>query len=225
MCFSAGASFIAGTVLTGIGITSVRKVKKNRHYFFAAIHIIFGIQQVAEGYIWLGLNEASNSRSAHLASYVFLFIAQVIWPFWVPMSILFLDKKKIRNNIQKLLLLLGCILSLYMAYCLYWFEIDAKINGHHIVYTQAYPKEIRYYVMVSYGLVTILPALVSQVKSMWMLGLFLLLSYLITAIYYEAYTLSVWCFFAALISSYVYYFVIQLKTQAESKVKRLVMDV
>jgi hypothetical protein len=79
--------------------------------------------------------------------------------------------------------------------------------------------------MVSYGLVTILPALVSQVKSMWMLGLFLLLSYLITAIYYEAYTLSVWCFFAALISSYVYYFVIQLKTQAESKVKRLVMDV
>jgi hypothetical protein len=223
MCFSAGASFIAGTVLISIGIASVSKVNKKSNYLFASIPIIFGFQQLTEGIIWMSLYNAENRYSLKVASYLFLFIAQVIWPTWVPLSILLLDKKNLRKNIQKLLVILGAALSIYLVYCLYCFHIDAKIVGHHIAYFQAYPVNTKGYVLVAYGLVTILPALVSQIKSMWLLGLCLLLSYLVTAIFYEAFTLSVWCFFAAIISAYVYLIILRIRTpQANREMRRFV---
>jgi hypothetical protein len=171
MCFSASASFIAGTVLTSIGVATVNKVNKKEYYLFASIPIIFGIQQMTEGFIWIGLNDPEKGYSAQLSSYLFLFIAQVVWPTWVPLSILFLEKKERRKSIQKLLVILGAALSMYMCYCLYWFHIEAKIIDHHIAYFQEYPIHNKYYVIATYGIVTILPALMSQTKNVWILGM------------------------------------------------------
>jgi hypothetical protein len=224
MCFSASASFVAGSVLTSIGVASVKKVNTKEHYLFASIPIIFGIQQIAEGFIWLGLNDAENGSYLQIATHLFIFIAQVIWPIWVPLSILFLNKKNRRKSLQKILVILGAGLSMYMCYCLYWFHIEAKIIDHHIAYYQAYPISNKYYVIVSYGLATILPALISQIKNMWILGLSLLLSYLITAIFYQSFTLSVWCFFAAVISVNVYLIILQIRTQKYSRDARWFVD-
>jgi hypothetical protein len=224
MCFSASASFIAGTVLTSIGVASVNKVNKKEYYLFASIPIIFGIQQMTEGFIWIGLNDPEKGYSAQLSSYLFLFIAQVVWPTWVPLSILFLDKKERRKSIQKLLVILGAALSMYMCYCLYWFHIEAKIIDHHIAYFQEYPIHNKYYVIATYGIVTILPALMSQTKNVWILGVSLLLSYLITAIFYKSFTLSVWCFFAAIISANVYLIILQIRTQQSSRDARRFID-
>lgn len=224
MCFSASASFIAGTVLTSIGVASVNKVNKKEYYLFASIPIIFGIQQMTEGFIWIGLNDPEKGYSAQLSSYLFLFIAQVVWPTWVPLSILFLDKKERHKSIQKLLVILGAALSMYMCYCLYWFHIEAKIIDHHIAYLQEYPIHNKYYVIATYGIVTILPALMSQTKNVWILGVALLLSYLITAIFYKSFTLSVWCFFAAIISANVYLIILQIRTQQSSRDARRFID-
>jgi hypothetical protein len=224
MCFSASASFIAGTVLTSIGVASVNKVNKKEYYLFASIPIIFGIQQMTEGFIWMGLNDPEKGSSAQLSSYLFLFIAQVVWPTWVPLSILFLEKKERRKSIQKLLVILGAALSMYMCYCLYWFHIEAKIIDHHIAYFQEYPIHNKYYVIATYGIVTILPALMSQTKNVWILGVALLLSYLITAIFYKSFTLSVWCFFAAIISANVYLIILQIRTQQSSRDARRFID-
>jgi hypothetical protein len=224
MCFSASASFIAGTVLTSIGVATVNKVNKKEYYLFASIPIIFGIQQMTEGFIWIGLNDPEKGYSAQLSSYLFLFIAQVVWPTWVPLSILFLDKKERRKSIQKLLVILGAALSMYMCYCLYWFHIEAKIIDHHIAYFQEYPIHNKYYVIATYGIVTILPALMSQTKNVWILGVALLLSYLITAIFYKSFTLSVWCFFAAIISANVYLIILQIRTQQSSRDARRFID-
>jgi hypothetical protein len=224
MCFSASASFIAGTVLTSIGVATVNKVNKKEYYLFASIPIIFGIQQMTEGFIWIGLNDPEKGYSAQLSSYLFLFIAQVVWPTWVPLSILFLDNKERRKSIQKFLIILGAALSMYMCYCLYWFHIEAKIIDHHIAYFQEYPIHNKYYVIATYGIVTILSALMSQTKNVWILGVSLLLSYLITAIFYKSFTLSVWCFFAAIISANVYLIILQIRTQQSSRDARRFID-
>ena len=49
MCFSAPASFIAGTALSAIGVAALRKTKSRSEVPFAMIPLLFGIQQVTEG--------------------------------------------------------------------------------------------------------------------------------------------------------------------------------
>jgi hypothetical protein len=48
MCFSATASFVSGSVLTIAGAISLSSAKKNNQKLFAAIPLIFGIQQLFE---------------------------------------------------------------------------------------------------------------------------------------------------------------------------------
>lgn len=48
MCFSAPVSFSAGAVLLGLG-----SAKRPRELPFAAIPLLFAIQQLSEGVIWL----------------------------------------------------------------------------------------------------------------------------------------------------------------------------
>jgi hypothetical protein len=61
---------------------------------------------------------------------------------------------------------------------------------------------------------TILPPFFSPLKRMWMLGLAILISYIISAIFYEHYILSVWCFFASVISISVYAIIVKIKNES-----------
>ena len=53
MCFSATASFSAGAVLLGIGKLTVQSAHRRREMPLAAIPLLFAIQQLSEGVIWL----------------------------------------------------------------------------------------------------------------------------------------------------------------------------
>ena len=53
MCFSATASFSAGAVLLGIGALTVKSSHRRREMPLAAIPLLFAIQQLTEGVIWL----------------------------------------------------------------------------------------------------------------------------------------------------------------------------
>jgi hypothetical protein len=52
MCFSALASFTAAAGLLGIGTVTVRRAGAARAAY-AAIPLLFGIQQLLEGMLWL----------------------------------------------------------------------------------------------------------------------------------------------------------------------------
>ena len=53
MCFSAPASFIAGAVLATVGVVTLRMATRPAQIAFAAIPLLFGIQQLFEGLILL----------------------------------------------------------------------------------------------------------------------------------------------------------------------------
>lgn len=53
MCFSAAASFIAGVSLTTIGVVTLKKARNRAEIPFASIPLLFGIQQLIEGTLWL----------------------------------------------------------------------------------------------------------------------------------------------------------------------------
>lgn len=210
MCFSANASLGAGVVLTVIGIASMKKAQHPSQLLFTSIPLLFGVQQLAEGILWLTIPNPAYAATQKIATCFYLFFAHVLWPMCIPLSIALLEANTVKRKIQKYLAVAGCVVGLYLAYCLFAFHVEAKIVGHHITYMLEYPRGLRIYFYVLYGLVTILPPFFSNIRRMWWLGLSILVSYIIAAIFYEHYVLSVWCFFAAIISLSVYAIVVEI---------------
>ncbi len=211
MCFSASASFSAGVVLAVIGIASLKKVQHPRQIMFASIPLIFAVQQIAEGILWVTLPNPAYFSIQQFLTYFFLFFAQVLWPAWVPISILILDKESKRKTIQRVLVGIGLLVSIYLAYFLVKYNVQAKIVGYHITYKQFYMAPFSILGGLFYIIATIGPAFFSHIKRMWIFGTTILISYLITVIFYEHYVVSVWCFFASIISISIYLIMIEIK--------------
>lgn len=204
MCFSATASFSAGVVLTVIGIASIRKAKKTSQLVFASIPLIFAVQQISEGFLWLALSDPAYAPLRDLTTYLFLFFAQIVWPLCVPISVLLLETNQKKKKVLKIFTGIAIATSVVLAAFLVLYDVSANIDGHHIAYDQEYPARLLHYGAIPYLIVTIAPLFFSGVKRMWFLGTTVLASYVVTAIFYQGYVLSVWCFFASIISVIVF---------------------
>lgn len=213
MCFSATASFSAGIVLTVIGIAAIKKVQNPSQIVFASIPLIFAAQQIVEGFLWLNLPNPGNLGLNQGLIYAFLFVAQVLWPIWVPLSIYQLTPKADRKTIQKILVAIGLFTGVSLAIFLVLFDSTAKIHGHHVLYNQTFPDSLRYIGVSFYLAATILPLYFSSVKNLWMLGLGIFIAYVVSFIFFSRYLLSVWCFFAAIISVTVYVIIVKARAQ------------
>ncbi|MFP5470878.1 MAG: DUF6629 family protein [Bacteroidia bacterium] len=222
MCFSASASFGAGAVLSVIGVASLKQVKTPSEIPFASIPLIFAVQQITEGLLWLSFADSGNASLQMVTSYVFLFIAQVIWPFWVPFSVFKIEPNVNRKKILGILVGLGSVVSLYLLFCLFNYTIEANIDGYHIAYMQDYPAALSKYGGMLYVIATIVPPLYCSLKRMSYLGLSILVSYVISTVFYQGYVVSVWCFFAAIISILVYAVMVAVKGAHEDILPRTV---
>ena len=205
MCFSAGASFAGGVIISSIGVASIREVHKPSQLVFACIPLFFGLQQIVEGSLWLTLPDSDYINIQRIATYCYLIMAQVLWPALIPVSVLLMEHNKRRKRILQVLLALGLSLSLYYAFCLFFFNVTPQITGYHIVYNTDFPDSFAIVAFVVYLFVTITPLFVSGIKRTHLLGILMFLSCLITAIFFTQYLISVWCFFAALISGVIFW--------------------
>jgi hypothetical protein len=209
MCFSASASFAAGAVLSSVGTISLIKTRKSSEIPFASIPLLFGLQQFAEGFVWLSLTNPDYAFMKGISSHTFIFFAQVLWPVWAPFSIHKFEKQKgVKNIIGKILVGIGMLVATVLAYFLFTQHIEADISGHHISYNQAYLQQFGIIGGIFYLGATAIPPFVSSNKRMWILGASILLAYVLTEIFYAQYVVSVWCFFAAILSAMVLWIVI-----------------
>lgn len=205
MCFSAGASFTAGAVISAAGIATELKVQKPSQRLFASIPLIFGIQQIAEGFVWISLQKPDHLLMQHIGTYVFLFAADIIWPVMIAASCLLMEENPRKRRIMKIMLLLGASLSLYYAFCLLFFNVNAEILNCHINYAGDFPKLLVIPAFLLYLVVTITPLMISSVKKMYWLGIMLFFGVIISVIFYIENVTSVWCFFGAIISIMIYW--------------------
>jgi hypothetical protein len=219
MCFSAQASFAGGAVITAIGVAAITKIKRREQTPFGIIPLIFGIQQCAEGVLWLTLKSGRPGPLQDAGTYIFLITALAIWPVFVPMSVWLLESVKTRRKILGGLVITGSIVSLFYIYCLVFLNVHPEIQSFHIQYVNDYPGTMVWIVFVLYLAATILPLFVSSVKRMWVFGILIGVSCLVTGIFFAHYLTSVWCFFAALISITIYWILGGLMGRPEQPLK------
>lgn len=206
MCFSAKASFITSALLSLIGIFTIKEVKDRSQLLFASIPILFAIQQFSEGLIWHFKDKFSEiSYLIKFFSYIFLTFALIIWPIVIPLSLLSLEKNLETKKRLKAILLLGIIWAI--AFILILFNENVIVNTEllHIYYKVNIPFDFDYKTaLITYCITTIVPFFISKQKSVKIFGLLLLISCLISYYYWYNFLTSVWCFFAALLSTFVY---------------------
>ncbi|MCD6017503.1 MAG: hypothetical protein K0S53_624 [Bacteroidetes bacterium] len=219
MCFSAGASFGASAILAVAGVASLKKVHTRTQIPFAAIPLIFSIQQFCEGFVWIALKNNADWQQTPII--LFLLFAQVVWPFWVPFSIFLLETSKWRKILLAVLLFMGTLLSLYLSYCFLSYHFSAHIQTYHIRYELSFPHEFVPFLALFYFLPTIVSPFVSSVRKMSFVGTSILVSFLITKLFFDDYVISVWCFFAALVSVVV--FLVMKDMELKRKLREILM--
>ncbi|MDN3677814.1 hypothetical protein QWY90_10885 [Flavobacterium paronense] len=85
--FFSNCEFYCWNSLSAIGYASIKKVHQPSQYLFAAIPLLFAVQQFAEGILWIVLPNESIIKLKKIAASVFIIIAQIVWPVWVSLSI------------------------------------------------------------------------------------------------------------------------------------------
>ena len=201
MCFSATASFTAGAALLGIGALTLRRTSRGAEIPYASIPVLFGLQQIVEGGLWLTFHDQAPHLNSIL-THIYALFSHVLWPIFVPIAVLLLETVPWRRKALKLLALGGAITSLYLLYFWVMDPTTSKIVELHIRYDSPhfYIKPI----LVLYVLGTCVSSLLSSHAAVRWFGAVSLASYAVAAIFYSVWFISVWCFFAAVMSATVW---------------------
>jgi hypothetical protein len=210
MCFSAQASFVAGVTLTAIGLAAVRKADRST-IMLACIPLIFAVQQFAEWVIWLGPDMTSF---VSVAKNIFLFIALVVWPLYIPATFFPLEKHTSSKVLIGLCGVAGILFLGYAVGALLAEGTTASVKNCHIFYEflslkdrpfTSFTDNFLWGLQISlYMIATICPFLLSTTGWLNILGIALGVSCLITYLVWYSYFISIWCFFAALLSLGLY---------------------
>lgn len=200
MCFSATASFVAGGALSAVGVLTVSHAKTRRELPLAVIPLLFGIQQIIEGVVWISFG---TSLINTIATYIYALFAQVLWPILGPFALLLIEPERKRQSILRFFFIAGIILGSYLLYFIIAEPITARIVSHSISYHYSYA-----YPLVMLGVYLIITGgscFVSSHKTINFIGIGGLISFAIAEWFYTVTFFSVWCFFAAVLSAMIYW--------------------
>jgi hypothetical protein len=205
MCFSASASFIAAGCLGAIGSTCMRASTPSTRYF-AAVPLLFAVQQLSEGVLWIAL--ANNyTLLARSMPYVFLFFAFFLWPILLPYSLYEMETEPQRKHILAVLSGLG----LFFGSTLYGYVLIGGVSATIVACHLYYALDINYvtglFCTCIYMVCTVGAGLVTSRRAIHVFAILVALSYAISHLFYYTHLVSVWCFFAAILSACVYWII------------------
>lgn len=221
MCFSASASFSAAAVLLPAGVLALRYTRTfNQPYWVLAIFpLVFALQQIIEGVLWLTFTNDNSQQTPNIFALSFLFIALSFWLFWVPYSAYVLEDKPHKIKLLKTLTIISTLfgLSLFLPIIMGKSILMISQIQHSFVYEveflhmQIMP---RVSVRGMYAIFILLPLFYSSHKQIRIFAVIILLSLISSALIYGYAFISVWCFFAALMSIYLVYVCKQLSVKS-----------
>ncbi|MEO8119752.1 MAG: DUF6629 family protein [Rhodoferax sp.] len=201
MCFSATASFSAGALLLGIGTLTLKSASRPRELVFAAIPLLFAIQQLSEGVIWLTFRYEVPLLNA-VMTHVYSFFSHVLWPVYIPVAVLLIEPPGQRRRALRALVAGGLAVGAYLLYFLVAFPVVSRPTGQHIEYVS--PHFFAATTMTLYLLSTTVSPILSTHHKVKVFGVLALLSFAAAYFFYATWFISVWCFFAAILSGTVF---------------------
>ena len=211
MCFSASASFVAGAALSAAGVVTLRMTSRKAEIPFAMIPLLFGLQQLTEGLIWLSFRKESMLPNATL-TFIYSLFSHVLWPIYIPFAVGLLETVPLRRKAVAACQIAGTAVGLYLLYFIVQFPVTSRVLEKHIAYDS--PHFYIVAVMLLYLTATCASSLFSSSRVIQVFGALSLATFIAAYAIHVATFFSVWCFFAAILSFIIYYYFRQARSGA-----------
>jgi len=221
MCFSAEASFGVGAVLLPAGCYCIRQALRKRPACLplALIPVVFSIQQLSEGMVWVGLRR-NDPILVTAASLSFLFFALSFWPFWVPFCVLVTERRGAVRVGFAVIALLGLTFGgfIYAPLVLdtgQWLQVGVR---HHSIQYQigklpVFDVLAQPWWHLFYLVLVATPLLASPDRRFAIYYSTVAVAAAISHVLFWYAYISVWCFFAAILSSQLCYIFYRMEKQ------------
>lgn len=220
MCFSATVSYSAAAVLVGTGVYAVRQAGRlpRRYLMWALVPVFFGLQQSLEGRVWQEL-DAGDAGAAAPYALGFHFFSHFLWLWWFPLASYLVEPGqtgrpgKIRKRVFAGCAVFGAFAGtlVYSVMLLHPGWMTAGIREYSIVYDFSFPWRSSIHLPITpaglYALTILVPLLFSSHRTIRIFGALAVLSSVLASEAYGYAYVSVWCFFAAVLSLYLVYMV------------------
>ena len=183
-----------------LGVATLRATRRRSETAFAAIPLIFGLQQMVEGALWLSFRfDAPQLNQA--MTYLFSMFSHVLWPIFVPLAIGLLETVSWRRKVIWGFQGVGLLVGLYLLYQIVEFPVTAVV-AENIVYVS--PHFYKIPVMLLYLAATCVSCFFSSNATIRLFGALALVLFVVAYGFYAVALFSVWCFFAALLSAIIF---------------------
>lgn len=207
MCFSAEASLGAAIVLLPAGAYCIDAAwrKDRRYLLLATVPLLFGLQQLCESIVWVGIDHG-NGRAVRAAALAYLGFALAVWPVWIPVSLAAIEKRRSMRAVQGVVAGAGVVFAIVTSLPLASTAggREPAIVGHSIRYDLSGVSVIHspwWSVWLAVYLITVsAPMMVSRNHRLRPVGVIVILAAAVSYFAFEQAFASVWCFFAAILS-------------------------
>ena len=200
MCFSATASFVAAAGLLAAGVVGVRRATRPAELPLALIPALFGLQQLLEGGVWLTLTHDAPLLNGCLTNTYSAF-SQVLWPVYVPLAVLLIEAVPWRRTVLAAFTAAGVAVGVFLGLAMIRNPVLSELRGGHIVYV--FPHAHVLTATSLYLLGVCFAPLFSSHRMVRVFGAAATLSLVGAYALYSTWFISVWCFFAAILSAIV----------------------
>ncbi len=191
-----------------IGLLTLSKVSEPREVLFASLPLLFALHQFTEGFVWLGVGGVIDARALELAEGIFIYYAQGVLPFLVPLSVWLIERG---NGVNETLLGVLAGIGLEQAiYAMYWLAVvpsSVDIVNNTIHYYNPWTGNLLYGAL--YVLTTCGALMLSSSVSIQLFGVLNLLGLSVIYLLRPYGFTSLWCLYAAAVSGLLYFYFVE----------------
>jgi hypothetical protein len=202
MCFSPQADLVGGLVISAIGVDVIRNVHQRRdHMAIAALPLLLGAHQLDEAFVWWGQEGHVPAAVGRVALWIYLLIAFVVLPIFVPLAVRALEPTPKRKQLMIPFVVIGVAVAVRLFVAMVRGPIQVTVHPYHLAYS----------VKLSHGLIVITlyvvaccgTLLLSSYRHVVVFGIVNLVAVAVIAKLTVDGFASVWCGWAAITSGVV----------------------
>ncbi len=190
-----------------VGILTLRKVSTPNEVVFALLPLLFALHQFAEGFVWLGVDGVIERRALDIAAGIFIYYAQGVLPFLVPLAVWLIEKERWRKSILGILTILGLGLAVYTMYGLSTIPSSVSVVNNTLFYKNPWTANI--YDASIYMITTCGALMLSGSIAIELFGLLNFIGASVIFLWRPYGFTSLWCLYAAAISGLLYFYFVE----------------
>lgn len=231
MCFSATVSYGAAAVLVTTGLYAMRQTRRLHppYRMWALVPVFFGVQQAFEGRVWQMLDAGTASAAVPYAM-GFHFFSHFLWLWWLPLGCYLVEPGKMRARVIAGCAMFGAFAGtlVYSVMLSHPEWMSVAVREHSILYSFSVPYRSSIHLPLTpaslYALTILVPLFISSHSKIRIFGVLAVMSMILAAETYAYAYVSVWCFFAAVLSLYLVYMIRNLAAKSHRPVTGLTVE-